>query len=133
MTIFNCVPIQGFWNLTIKRRCLNDPVLFVTTECFTTALDLAILLMPVYSIAHLQRSLSQKVSILSTFLLGLMYVTLISGYLDGTYEYILVVQWSLVYDYGNLSLINANRASIQHVSILLLPSYQLMVLLTFCT
>lgn len=60
--------------MTIKGRCINYPVLFVSNEAFTIALDVAVLLMPVYFIAQLQQSLSQRISMSSTFLLGLVYV-----------------------------------------------------------
>ena len=69
--IFSCTPVQGFWNLSIQSRCIKYPVFFTSNEAFTIALDLVVLLMPVYFIAQLQQSLSQRISISSTFLLGL--------------------------------------------------------------
>ena len=73
--IFSCIPVQGFWDLTIKSRCIKYPVFFTSNEAFTIALDLVVLLMPVYFIAQLQQSLSQRISISSTFLLGLVSVS----------------------------------------------------------
>lgn len=70
--IFSCIPVQGFWDQTINSRCIEYPVFFTSNEAFTIALDLVVLLMPVYFIAHLQRSISQRISISSTFLLGLV-------------------------------------------------------------
>ncbi|KAL9639793.1 MAG: hypothetical protein Q9164_000692, partial [Protoblastenia rupestris] len=76
--VFSCTPVQGFWDLTIKSRCIVYPVFFLSNEAFTIALDLVVLLMPVYFISHIQRSLSQRISISSTFLLGLV-VTVVSA------------------------------------------------------
>ncbi|CAO1598368.1 hypothetical protein XANCAGTX0491_002137 [Xanthoria calcicola] len=76
--IFSCIPVQGFWDQTINSRCIEYPIFFTSNEAFTIALDLVVLLMPVYFIAHLQRSISQRISISSTFLLGLV-VTLVSA------------------------------------------------------
>ncbi|TVY83372.1 Satratoxin biosynthesis SC1 cluster protein [Lachnellula suecica] len=75
--IFMCVPVQGFWNPQIKARCVRYPVFFISNEAFTIALDIVVLVMPVYFISSIKRSLSQRISISSTFLLGLV-VTVIS-------------------------------------------------------
>ncbi|KAF6233946.1 hypothetical protein HO173_007776 [Letharia columbiana] len=76
--IFSCTPIRGFWDATIKSRCIQYPQFFTSNESFTIILDLVVLLMPVYFISHLQRSVSQRISISSTFLLGLV-VTVVSA------------------------------------------------------
>lgn len=70
--IFMCIPVQGFWNHNIKSRCIKYPEFFTSNEAFTIVLDLVVLLMPVYFIAQLQGSLSHRISISSTFLLGLL-------------------------------------------------------------
>lgn len=73
--VFSCIPVQGFWDTTIHSRCIQYPVFFTSNEAFTIALDLVVLLIPVYFIAQLQQSLSQRISISSTFLLGLVCVS----------------------------------------------------------
>lgn len=70
--IFSCTPIRGFWDTMIESRCIEYPEFFTSNESFTIVLDLVVLLMPIYFISQIQRSLSQRISISSTFLLGLV-------------------------------------------------------------
>ena len=51
--IFLCVPVQGFWDHSIPSRCVNFNALFNTNESITIVLDLVVLLLPVWFIAHL--------------------------------------------------------------------------------
>ncbi|MCJ1251006.1 hypothetical protein MMC30_008237 [Trapelia coarctata] len=76
--IFSCTPVQGFWDFSIESKCINYNVFFLSNEAFTITLDLVVLLMPIYFIKNIQRSVSQRVSISSTFLLGLV-VTVVSA------------------------------------------------------
>ncbi|KAH8598657.1 hypothetical protein B0O99DRAFT_684044 [Bisporella sp. PMI_857] len=77
LAAFSCNPVRGFWDITTKSKCLNINNLFIATEAFTIALDIIVLVMPVYFIKSIKRSLSQRISISSTFLIGLV-VTIIS-------------------------------------------------------
>jgi hypothetical protein len=70
--IFICTPIRGFWDPMVKSHCVDYPVFFISNEAFTIALDVVVLLMPVYFLSSIKRSLSQRISISSTFVLGLM-------------------------------------------------------------
>jgi len=70
--IFSCRPVQGFWNLEIHSTCVQEYRFFLANECITITLDLFVILMPVYYIAQIRRSFSQRLSIASTFALGLM-------------------------------------------------------------
>lgn len=63
------------WNPDIPKKCIDYPALFLSNEAITLVFDLAVLLMPVYFISNIQRSLTQKISISITFLLGLVYVS----------------------------------------------------------
>ena len=56
----------------MKARCIYYPELFASNESFTIVLDLVILLMPVYFVPQAQGSLSQRISINSTFFIGLV-------------------------------------------------------------
>ncbi|KAF7915866.1 uncharacterized protein EAE98_010946 [Botrytis deweyae] len=77
LAIFSCNPIHGFWDIDIKSKCLSPTNIFISTEAFTIGLDLIVLLMPVYFIKSIKRSLSQRISISSTFLVGII-VTVVS-------------------------------------------------------
>lgn len=70
--IFLCVPVYGFWDITKPSKCVDYSVMFIANEAITLVFDLFVLLLPVYFISQIQRSLSQRLSISSTFLLGLM-------------------------------------------------------------
>lgn len=58
--------------MTISSRCIQYAEFFTSNEVFTIVLDLVVLLMPVYFVSNLQQSISQRISISSTFLLGLV-------------------------------------------------------------
>jgi hypothetical protein len=72
--IFSCSPVEGFWNLEISSTCIEEYDFFLSNECLTIALDIVVLLMPIYYISHIKRSLAERISISSTFALGLMLV-----------------------------------------------------------
>ncbi|KAF7949827.1 uncharacterized protein EAE97_003336 [Botrytis byssoidea] len=75
--IFLCVLIASFEDATIEGKCINYPVFFLSNEAFSIALDIVVLLMPVYFISSIEKSLSHRISISSTFLVGLI-VTILS-------------------------------------------------------
>lgn len=70
--LFSCSPVSGFWDLSIKSTCIQEYNFFLTNECLTIVLDLVVLIIPLWSISHIQRSLSQRISIGFTFGLGLV-------------------------------------------------------------
>jgi len=78
MSIFICHPIRGFWDFGVPSKCFKYNTVFVANEAITITLDVVMLLMPVYFISTIKRSVSQRISISSTFLLGLV-VTIISA------------------------------------------------------
>ncbi|QSZ33050.1 hypothetical protein DSL72_002635 [Monilinia vaccinii-corymbosi] len=77
ISVFICSPIRGFWDFKIPSKCLPYHTGYIINEALTIALDVVVLAMPAYFISSIKRSLSQKISISSTFLLGLV-VTIIS-------------------------------------------------------
>ncbi|KAA8564337.1 hypothetical protein EYC84_011281 [Monilinia fructicola] len=76
--IFSCHPIQGFWDSSIPAKCINYPVFFTSNEAFTILFDIVVLFIPVWFIAQIKRSVGERISISSTFLLGLV-VTVVSA------------------------------------------------------
>lgn len=72
MSIFICKPIRGFWDLGIPSKCFPYNKGFIVNEGLTITLDVVVLVMPAYFISSIKRSLSQKISISSTFLVGLV-------------------------------------------------------------
>lgn len=77
--ILSCLPVQANWDQSITdKKCIDYPALFLSNEVITITFDLAVLLIPVFFIANIQRSMTQRISISITFLLGLMYVQVCS-------------------------------------------------------
>ncbi|KAF7890326.1 hypothetical protein EAF00_008641 [Botryotinia globosa] len=76
--IFSCRPIEAFWNTTITAKCIDYPVFFTSNEAFTIAFDIVVLSIPVWFIAQIKRSIGERITISSTFLLGLL-VTVVSA------------------------------------------------------
>ncbi|TGO63201.1 hypothetical protein BOTNAR_0103g00200 [Botryotinia narcissicola] len=76
--IFSCRPIEAFWNTTITAKCIDYPVFFTSNEAFTIAFDVVVLSIPVWFIAQIKRSIGERITISSTFLLGLV-VTVVSA------------------------------------------------------
>ncbi|TGO17485.1 hypothetical protein BTUL_0017g00660 [Botrytis tulipae] len=76
--IFSCRPIEAFWNTTITAKCIDYPVFFTSNEAFTIAFDIVVLSIPVWFIAQIKRSIGERITISSTFLLGLV-VTVVSA------------------------------------------------------
>ncbi|KAB8292355.1 hypothetical protein EYC80_008095 [Monilinia laxa] len=67
----------GFWDSSVPAKCVNYPVLFTSNEAFTIVFDIVVLFIPVWFIAQIKRSVGERISISSTFLLGLV-VTVVS-------------------------------------------------------
>ncbi|TGO47489.1 hypothetical protein BCON_0275g00050 [Botryotinia convoluta] len=76
--IFSCRPIEAFWNTAIAAKCIDYPVFFTSNEAFTIAFDIVVLSIPVWFIAQIKRSIGERITISSTFLLGLV-VTVVSA------------------------------------------------------
>ncbi|KAI9651200.1 hypothetical protein NHQ30_001237 [Ciborinia camelliae] len=76
--IFSCQPIQAFWHFGIAAKCISSPVFFTSNEAFTIVFDIVVLFIPVWFIAQIKRSVGERISISSTFVLGLV-VTVVSA------------------------------------------------------
>ncbi|EGD98237.1 integral membrane protein [Trichophyton tonsurans CBS 112818] len=70
-TIFQCLPIQGFWDKTIPAVCGVDVnSFFIGNAVPNIVTDWALLLLPLPYIWRLHRNTVQKLAIYATFLLG---------------------------------------------------------------
>ncbi|KAF7914522.1 uncharacterized protein EAF01_000928 [Botrytis porri] len=76
--IFSYRPLEAFWNTAIAAQCIDYPVFFTSNEAFTIAFDIVVLSIPVWFIAQIKRSIGERITISSTFLLGLV-VTVVSA------------------------------------------------------
>lgn len=70
-TIFQCLPIQGFWDKKIVSVCGVDVnSFFIGNAVPNIVTDWALLLLPLPYIWRLHRNTVQKLAIYATFLLG---------------------------------------------------------------
>jgi hypothetical protein len=73
MGIFHCVPVEAFWDSNAGRyRAIEDKKFFVGTTLVHTAIDIAILILPIWQVSQLQLPLLQKGGIMVMFTFGFL-------------------------------------------------------------
>ncbi|KAK0385633.1 hypothetical protein NLU13_6810 [Sarocladium strictum] len=71
MGIFHCVPVNAFWDSNAGGYCaIEDKKFFFGTTLVHAAIDVAILILPMWEIAHLQLPRIQKAGIMVMFTFG---------------------------------------------------------------
>ena len=68
--IWPCSPIRGFWDTSIKARCVDQVKYFVASASINVFTDVTILLLPMPMVWRLQISLRQKLILCGIFLIG---------------------------------------------------------------
>lgn len=68
--ILVCLPVQSFWNPTVKGHCLNFDLFFLVIGIIETVIDLFILILPVPVISTIQLPPRSKIMLYGIFLLG---------------------------------------------------------------
>ncbi|KAH7071774.1 hypothetical protein FB567DRAFT_538784 [Paraphoma chrysanthemicola] len=101
---FTCIPINAYWDLTIKGKCLPKGPVWFANAGINIATDFGIVLVPATLIRQLQLSMRQKIGLYMVFMVGLFIcivsiLRLHSLYLatitkDPTWENIGVANWS---------------------------------------
>lgn len=71
--IFICTPIAGFWDSTIKAKCIPNLPQWYTNAAGNIATDVAVFVLPLPIIRNLQLPKQQKVMLLGIFSLGFLY------------------------------------------------------------
>jgi hypothetical protein len=83
MGIFHCVPVEAFWDSNAGGYCaIEDKKFFFGTTLVHTAIDIAILILPIWQVSQLQLPLLQKGGIAVMFTFGFLQVIL--GYFLST-------------------------------------------------
>ncbi|PWY73108.1 hypothetical protein BO94DRAFT_538994 [Aspergillus sclerotioniger CBS 115572] len=77
--IFQCTPVARAWDKSIPGHCINLKGSFIGNAVPNIVTDIAILTLPVSRVWRIQASLSERLSIISIFLLG-AYVIFASIY-----------------------------------------------------
>ncbi|CAH0024654.1 unnamed protein product [Clonostachys rhizophaga] len=71
MGIFHCVPVEAFWDSNAGGYCaIEDKKFFFGTTLVHAAIDIAILILPMWQISQLQLPLLQKAGIMIMFTFG---------------------------------------------------------------
>ncbi|KPM41396.1 hypothetical protein AK830_g5185 [Neonectria ditissima] len=74
LTTFHCIPVQAFWDYTIKnKKCaIKSSNFFFGTVLTHVIIDIAILVLPIVQIQKLQLPKMQKVGIILMFMFGIL-------------------------------------------------------------
>ncbi|KAF2730606.1 hypothetical protein EJ04DRAFT_579710 [Polyplosphaeria fusca] len=70
LNTFRCKPIALAYNPLLKGQCLNMTTLFVATESLNCALDLVLVLLPLWRISFLHLSIGDRIGLGFVFLTG---------------------------------------------------------------
>ena len=68
--IFSCIPVNGFWDLSVKAKCVNPAHFYIAVAVPNILTDFIILCMPLRMIWRLQTTPAQKVALSITFMTG---------------------------------------------------------------
>ncbi|KAH8425447.1 PTH11-like integral membrane protein [Aspergillus melleus] len=66
----NCVPVARFWNHEIPGSCLSFEAVWFFNASMNIATDLALLIMPMPLLSHLQLPRIQKLALMAVFAIG---------------------------------------------------------------
>jgi hypothetical protein len=70
--IFHCIPVRGYWDLSLEATCVNDAMFMFGTNIFHLLLDISILTLPVLEVKKLKISVYQKIAVSAMFLCGIL-------------------------------------------------------------
>lgn len=73
--IFQCSPINSYWDHRIKRKCLNSTAIGYAGAVFSILEDFVILGMPIPQLLRLQVKTGQKIALILLFSVGSLYAT----------------------------------------------------------
>ena len=76
VTIWQCKPLQTFWNRRIPGgRCFDSEAFWFSYSLINILLDVAILSLPVRQVLKLQVNSKEKLSLIAVFFLGILYAS----------------------------------------------------------
>lgn len=73
-TVFACHPIKAIFNVTVEGKCVNIALSYIITNSVDTALDFALLSLPIPVILKLSLPMREKLGIAASFLADEMIV-----------------------------------------------------------
>lgn len=96
--VFNCKPVQAFWDYSLPRDCLSNEAVWTGVGVSTLVLDIVILVLPSLMIWRLQISRAQKIAVGLVFMVGIFIIIVsclrIASLLQAQYSQ--DISWSLV-------------------------------------
>ncbi|KAH8728878.1 hypothetical protein GQ44DRAFT_607814 [Phaeosphaeriaceae sp. PMI808] len=105
MTIFFCIPVHGFWDVTIKARCQPKLPFWYSNAIFNVLSDIAIFALPLPSLHSLHIRRVQKYVLIGVFSLGFFTCTIsivristlkgAAASTDPTYDNASTASWSV--------------------------------------
>ena len=72
--IFQCLPIHYYWRRVGQGHCIQTTNFYIILASLNLATDVAVLILPIPFVWHLQVRKSKKLSLSVIFLLGSLYV-----------------------------------------------------------
>ena len=72
IVIFNCQPINGFWDSSVKAKCIPNLPFWYINAAGNIATDIAIFILPLPVIGNLKLAKAQKYVLLGIFSLGFL-------------------------------------------------------------
>ncbi|KAH6675008.1 hypothetical protein B0J14DRAFT_653183 [Halenospora varia] len=70
ISAFNCYPVSGFWDLSVKSKCISKEFLWFFNASFNILTDIIIIGLPMPVVSNLQIPAKQKILIMAIFALG---------------------------------------------------------------
>ncbi|KAH6718729.1 hypothetical protein BKA61DRAFT_669068 [Leptodontidium sp. MPI-SDFR-AT-0119] len=129
LTIVDCYPIAAFWDRDLSGHCININNLGYATGSLSIVQDLLIISLPIPILKGMMLPRREKIQVLFMFAVGsssvvisILRVQSIIGFrdsLDPSWDYIIVVIWSLLEVYG--ALITASLPTIRQLLVIYFP------------
>ncbi|PGG96883.1 hypothetical protein GX51_07620 [Blastomyces parvus] len=69
-TIWQCSPVYAFWDRSVSHRCINNLGSWLSYALINILTDLAILILPIRQVMHLQLRKNDKIAVVFVFALG---------------------------------------------------------------
>lgn len=72
VVIFQCSPVESFWNLKLGQHCINQKSFALSTALLTILTDIIMVALPFWVFLGLQMSNKKKIALILVFSMGLM-------------------------------------------------------------
>ena len=72
MALFQCTPVQSFWNSAVPGRCISILAFFRAETAFNLVTNVAIILLPMPMVWRLHMALRRRILLTGIFASGVM-------------------------------------------------------------